>query len=81
MLEPELPFLQNPALGSPYRKGLHNITPPGFRGFLGLYILTKYIIFEMCYNLSPGEGSRHLGMTGFDGRGWSRNASREAPIS
>jgi len=43
--------------------------------------LTKYIMFEMCYNLSPGVYPRYMGMPGFDGRGWSRNASREAPNS
>jgi hypothetical protein len=37
---PGLPFLQNPALYSPYREGLTNITPPAFIGsmvFIGNY--------------------------------------------
>jgi hypothetical protein len=37
---------------------------------------------QICYNVLANRNiSLPMGMTGFDGRGWFRNASREAPNS
>jgi len=38
-------------------------------------------MFDYVIIFTPGIHPCCMGMTGFDGRGWSRNASREAPTS
>jgi hypothetical protein len=46
-----------------------------------LLVYNKTFLSYVCYNSAEISPKVLLGMPGFDGRGWLRNASREVPNS